>query len=83
MIQKDHIDEDDLFDNLMSLYTVNIRKSLIATILRVLAPYVARRTFVSDDESVTWKYGGIARLNNNGHSYRIELDKGTLVCPLY
>tara|TARA_Y100000592_G_C5380776_1_gene273290 strand:- start:54 stop:539 length:486 start_codon:yes stop_codon:yes gene_type:complete len=79
MIEKENIDEDDLFESLMSLYTVDIRKGLISTLLRVLAPYVGRRTFVSEDESVTWKYGGIARLKNKGHPYRVELDEGAVV----
>lgn len=79
IVQQGSVDDDDLFDNLMSLYTVNIRKGLISTILRVLAPYVVRHTFVSEDESVTWKYGGIARAKNMGNPFRIILEEGTVV----
>ena len=49
------LNEDELFEDLMALYTMNIRKSLMATLLRVMGPKVVPDAFCSDDESVTWR----------------------------
>ena len=54
-VQDDQVNEDELFEDLMSLYTLHIRKSLMAVLLRVAGPNVRPDFFTSDDDSVTWK----------------------------
>lgn len=60
-VQDDRVNEDELFEDLMSLYTLHIRKSLMAALLRVTGPKVRPDFFASDDDSVTWRrseFGG-------------------------
>lgn len=54
-VEDDQVNEDELFEDLMSLYTLHIRKSLMAVLLRVAGPNVRPDFFTSDDDSVTWK----------------------------
>ena len=69
-ISQDNVDEDDLFADLMTLYAVHIRKSLLATILRVLGPRLLGQEVSSEDDTVVWKHKGDV-IENEGDPYKV------------
>lgn len=65
---------DVLLDELLEVYIIHLRKSLLSAIIRVVAPRLVGVALTSDDGSATIKHGGPLAANNS-RPYRIERDE--------
>lgn len=65
---------ETLLDELLEVYIIHIRKSLLASIIRIVAPRLGDVMLTNDDESATIRHGGPLSANG-GNLYCVERDE--------